>query len=318
MKLASFEMETDRGTARRLGVIEGTSLLDVTAGYARVLDDEGVARPESRADAVTPPDVIEFLRVGDEAMDAARAVSDAGYEHEVRALDGGRIRYERGDVRLLSPLPRPNSIRDFSVFEDHAKEHDKPDVWYEIPAYYKGNPDSVVHPGTDVEWPDWEGRLDFELEVAAVIGEAGRDIDASDASEHVAGYTIFNDFSARDYQFYEMEMPFGPAKGKDFANGFSPYLVTADAFDADGATVRTLVNGEEWMTGSLGDMYHSWGDIVEHASRSETLQPGDVLGCGTVPGGCCMDLDRWIEHGDRIELEVEGIGVLAHRVVAPA
>lgn len=114
-----------------------------------------------------------------------------------------------------------------------------------------------------------------------------------------------------------MGMPFGPAKGKDFANGFGPYLTTADAFDADAASVRTLVHGEEWMGGSLGDMYHSWEAIVEHASRSETLQPGDVLGCGTVPGGCCMDLDRWIDPGDRIELEVEGIGTLAHRVVAP-
>ncbi|MDJ1433829.1 fumarylacetoacetate hydrolase family protein [Halostagnicola sp. A-GB9-2] len=318
MKLATFEVTTDVGRRRRLGVVDGSSLLDVTAGYARVLETEGVRQPTARAKCLAPANLLEFLRMGEDAFEAAQAVYDARFPDEtVRAPDGARIVYEENEdtIRLLSPLTRPTSIRDFSVFEDHAADHEKPDVWYELPVYYKGNPDSIVHPDTDVTWPVWEDSLDFELEVAAVIGTPGENIDAADANEHVAGFTIFNDFSARDAQFEEMEMPFGPAKGKDFANGFGPYFVTADAFDADGATVRTRVNSEEWMTGSLAEMHHSWGDMIEHASRGEILQPGDVFGCGTIPGGCCMDLDRWIEAGDTIELEVEGIGTLTHRVV---
>lgn len=319
MKLATFDVATDVGRHRRLGVVDGSSLLDVTAGYARVFEREGVRQPTARAECLAPPDLLEFLRMGEDALDAARAVRDAGFAEETnaRAPNGARIVYdeEEDPVRLLSPLTRPNSIRDFSVFEDHAADHAKPDVWYDRPVYYKGNPDSVVHPDTDVTWPAWEETLDFELEVAAIIGTPCADVEADEAIEYVAGFTIFNDFSARDAQFEEMEMPFGPAKGKDFANGFGPYVVTADAFDANGATVRARVNGEEWMTGSLGEMHHSWGDMIEHASKGERLRPGDVLGCGTVPGGCCLDLDRWIEPGDTIELEVDGIGTLTHRVV---
>ncbi|RDI69930.1 fumarylacetoacetate hydrolase family protein [Halopelagius longus] len=316
MKLATFEVETDVGRFRRVGVVDEASLLDVTAGYSYVLDAEGTPKPTERARSIVPPDALELLRVGDDAIDAARTVLDADIPRgdDVRAPDGARVRYDEDEVRLLSPLPRPNSIRDFSVFEGHADHVEKPDVWYDIPVYYKGNPDSVVRPGADVPWPAWENKLDFELEVAAIIGSPGENIDAEDAMDHVAGFTIFNDFTARDTQFREMEMPLGPAKGKDFANGFGPYLVTSDAFEADGAAVRARVNGDRWMSGSLSEMYHSWGEMIEYASRDETLHPGDILGCGTVPGGCCLDLDRWIEPGDTIELEVDGIGTLSHTV----
>jgi len=317
MKLASFEVGTPVGPERRLGVVDGDSLLDVTAGYASILESDGVRRPNRRAEGIVPPDFLEFLRTGEDAVEAARTVLgwDFGVGDGVRGPGGARIRYDVDEVRLLSPLPRPTSIRDFSVFEGHAAEQEKPDVWYDLPVFYKGNPDSVVRPGADVTWPTWEENLDFELEVAAIIGTPGENIDATDAADHIAGFTIFNDFSARDVQFREMEMPFGPAVGKDFANGLGPYFVTADAFDKDGATVRTRVNGEQWMRGSLSEMYHSWGEMIEHASQSVTLHPGDVLGCGTIPGGCCLDLDRWIEPGDTIELEVDGIGTLAHTVV---
>lgn len=314
MKLATFAVDTDVGTHRRVGVVDGSSVRDVTAGYAHLLDESGVPCPERRSETIAPPDMLEFLRMGDDALEAARSVQELSAE-SLRSPNGARIHYDLTEVTLLSPLPRPTSIRDFSVFEDHASQHEKPETWYDIPVYYKGNPDSIVHPGTDVTWPAWEDRLDFELEVAAVIGKEGTDIAADDAGDYIAGFTIYNDFTARDTQFHEMEMPFGPAKGKDFANGFGPYLVTSDAFAADSANVRTVINGSEWMTGTLADMYHSWGDIVEHVSRGETIQPGDVLGCGTIPGGCCMDLDRWIDPGDTIELAVDGIGTLSHRVV---
>lgn len=315
MKLASFEVDTSVGPVRRVGVVDGSSLLDVTAGYARLLADQGEPAAEEVAGAVTPPDMIEFLRVGERALDAAREVRDTGYGGET-APGGATIRYDQEEIRLLAPLPRPNTIRDFSVFEGHGSP-DKVDEWYEFPSPYKGNPESVVPPGTDVEWPPWEDRLDFELEIGAVVGREGRDIDADDAGDYIVGYTIFNDFSARGFQRREMRQRLGPAKGKDFANGLGPYLVTADAFDPTDAEAVARINGEAWADGNVGDMYHSFGRLVEHASMSETLKPGDVLGSGTVSGCCCADMDRWIDPGDSIELEVEGLGTLAHRVVKP-
>lgn len=315
MKIATFEVDTRVGPRRRLGVVDGDGYLDVTAGYARLLADDGDPRPSEVAETVVPPDVIEFLRGGDRATRAATEVASTTFESDATSPSGARIRYAPGEVRLLSPIPRPNSIRDFSVFEDHGRG-DKPDVWYEYPTPYKGNPDAVVPPNADVEWPSYDDRPDFELEVAAVIGTEGRDIAADRADQHIAGYTIFNDFSARDVQFDEMRAGLGPAKGKDFANGFGPFLVTGDEFDPAEAEVAVHVDGELWAEGELGGMQHSFGDIVEHASAAETLRPGDVLGSGTVAGCCCLDLDRWIEYGDTVELRVEGLGTLTHRIVA--
>lgn len=327
MRLATFAVDTAVGTVERVAVVDdadadavgdGTEhdLLDVTAGYARLLADDGEPRAMALAETVAPPSMIELLRGGERSMDAAREVRTAAdrFGADARAPDGARIRYAPEAVRLLSPLPRPNSIRDCMVFEDHGRP-DKPDVWYEYPVYYTGNPDSVVSPGADVPWPDYDDQPDFELEVAAVIGREGRDVAAEDADAYVAGYTIFDDFSAREIQLEEMQGWLGPAKGKDFANGFGPYLVTADAFDPADATAVARVDGEEWATGSLSEMYHSFDEIVEHVSRSETIHPGDVIGSGTVPGGCALDLGRQLEYGSTVELEVDGLGTLRHRIV---
>jgi 2-keto-4-pentenoate hydratase/2-oxohepta-3-ene-1,7-dioic acid hydratase in catechol pathway len=204
------------------------------------------------------------------------------------------------------------------VFEEHVRnslEGEIPDVWYELPVYYKGNPDAVVHPDESVEWPSYTEKLDYELELCAVIGKQGRDISAEEADEYIAGYTIFNDFSARDIQMKEMAGQLGPTKGKDFANGFGPYLVTRDAIEFENLHVTARVNGETWSEGDIGEMYHSFADIIEYVSRNETLHPGDVLGTGTVGGGCGLELDRWIDPGDTVELEAEGIGTLRHEVV---
>jgi len=317
MKLSSFEVDTPVGAFTRVGVVDGDSYLDLTAGYARHLADQGAAAAEDLAAAAAPPDMLEFLRRGDRALEAAQTVLEAGYEADVTGPDGAQVRYDPADVDLLSPLPRPNTIRDFSVFEDHGRPN-KPDVWYEFPSPYKGNPEAVVPPGADVVWPDYDDRPDFELEIGAIVGRHGRNVDADDAEDYIVGYTIFNDFSARDIQMREMEAGLGPAKGKDFANGFGPSLVTADAFDPTDATAIVRVNGEEWARGNVGDMYHSFPTILEHASAEEPISPGDVLGSGTVAGCCCFDLDRWIDYGDTVELEVEDLGTLTHRIVDAA
>lgn len=310
MRLAVFAVDTPTGPTTRIGVLDDDSLLDVTLGYATVLDQRGHTNPERLATAVAPPSMLEFLRNGGDALDAAAAV--AGLADSVIDSADHTIRFALDEVTFQSPLPRPNTIRDFSTFEGHGSE--KVEAWYELPVYYKGNPDSVVAPGTTVHWPSYTDQLDFELEVAAIIGTAGRNIPAADAASHIAGYTIFNDFSARDIQRREMQARLGPAKGKDFANGLGPYLATPESFDPLAASVTARVNGEVWFDGDLRGMHHSFADMIEHASLDETLHPGDVLGSGTVPGGCGADLDRWIDPGDTIELTVDGIGTLTHHV----
>ena len=319
MKLASFEVATRIGPVRRVGVVVNDSLVDVTAGYTRVLADQGTLSPQEIAQTTAPPDMIEFLRRGDQAMTAAREVrATMSNADMVTGESGTQLLYDVDDIRLLSPLPRPNSIRDFMVFEDHVTnslDQEIPDVWYELPIYYKGNPDSVVAPDEDVEWPSYTDKLDYELELAAIIGKQGRDITAEEADDYIAGYTIFNGFSARDIQVREMEAMLGPAKGKDFANGFGPYLATPEDINIAEAGLTARVNDEVWSEGNIGEMYHSFGDIIEHVSQDETLYPGDILGSGTVGKGCGLELDRWIQPGDSIELEVEGIGTLRHRVI---
>ncbi|WP_227377839.1 fumarylacetoacetate hydrolase family protein [Haladaptatus halobius] len=318
MKLASFEVETPVGPVQRIGVVDDEWLVDVTASYGAVLADRGERRPAEVAAVTAPSEMLAFLHHGDKAFEAAReAVEFTDKTESSVGPNGARLRYRRDEVELLSPLPRPNSIRDFMVIEEHVRNSldEPPDAWYEMPVYYKGNPDTVVRPGADVEWPAYSDKLDYELEIAAIIGKRGRDIPAERAEEYIAGYTIFNDFSARDIQLREMEAQLGPAKGKDFANGLGPVLVTPDEIDVENLTVSARINGEIWSDGSLGEMYHSFADIVEHVSHAEPLYPGDVLGSGTVGNGCGLELDRWIEPGDEIELEAEGIGVLRHRVV---
>lgn len=314
MRFATFTVETAVGTVDRAGLKHGDRLVDLTAGYATLLAAEGRTRPVEAARALVPPDMLELLRNGTAAVEAAREVRGAVTDGTLPETGphGGRVSYEERAVSLRAPLPRPNTVRDFSVFEDHGGE--KPDEWYDMPAYYKGNPDSTVPPNSEVEWPDYTDRLDFELELGVVVGQECRDIDADEAEEYIAGYTVFNDFSARDIQSKEMTMGLGPGKGKDFANGFGPYLVTADAFDPGDARMTARVNGEVWCEGNSGEAHHSVGDMLAHAAMGETLSPGDVLGTGTVGGGCGYDLDRWVDHGDTVELEVEGIGVLRHTV----
>jgi 2-keto-4-pentenoate hydratase/2-oxohepta-3-ene-1,7-dioic acid hydratase in catechol pathway len=192
-----------------------------------------------------------------------------------------------------------------------------PEVWYRIPVYYKGNPSSVIGPEESILWPNYTERLDYELEFGIYIGKRGKDISADDAHEYIAGYTIFNDVSARDILQEEISMFLGPAKGKDLDTGnvMGPCLVTPDELDVSDLKMTARINGEIWSEGTTSDMYWTFPKIIAYISRSETLYPGDFIGSGTVADGCGDELDRWIQPGDVIELEVEGIGVLRNPVV---
>jgi fumarylacetoacetate (FAA) hydrolase len=217
------------------------------------------------------------------------------------------------DVDLLAPVLRPPSVRDFMAFEEHVanarrlRGSDVPAEWYEQPVFYFSNPAAIYGPEADVPYPEGTEELDYELECAAMIGADGR----------IAGFTVMNDWSARDLQRREMRVGLGPAKGKDFATSFGPVLVTVDELDGSTGEMVARVNGEERSRGNLAAMYHRWDAIVAAASRNTRLRPGDLIGSGTVGSGCILEHGdgRWLQRGDVVELEIEGIGVLRNRVV---
>jgi 2-keto-4-pentenoate hydratase/2-oxohepta-3-ene-1,7-dioic acid hydratase in catechol pathway len=255
--------------------------------------------------------------------------------------------HSRADARLLAPLPRPLQMRDFLCFEGHlqnaldrqlaaalagapdpeAKRRELlatgrfsiPRVWYDIPLYYTCNPLAVIGPDADVRWPDYAAILDYELEFAAVIGRRATDVPRERALAHVFGYTIFNDVSARDEQMKEMPGSLGPGKGKDFdgANVLGPCIATADELDPYDLAMTARVNGVEWSRGHSSQMHptHRFEDCIARVTRSGTLHPGELICSGTVPTGCGIELGRFPQPGDVIELEVERIGVLRNRFV---
>jgi fumarylacetoacetate (FAA) hydrolase len=235
-------------------------------------------------------------------------------------------------VRLLSPIPEPPAIRDFYAFEAHvatarrSRGLEMEADWYELPVFYFTNPAVVLGPDELVHAPPSTTELDFELEVAAVIGLECSNVSPDDWVDVVAGFTVMDDWSARDLQRREMALGLGPAKGKDFGTSLGPVLVTPEElFDeagVPGGAMVARVNGEEWSRGELRDLHHPWGALVAHASRDTRLRPGDVIGSGTVGTGCILELGLvhgrerypYLGSGDEVELEVEGIGVLRNRI----
>ncbi len=224
----------------------------------------------------------------------------AARHHDSCALD---------EVDLRPPVLHPPAVRDFYAFEQHvataraSRGLEVPKEWYEIPVFYFSNPAAIYGPDDEIPYPEGTSELDYELEAAVMIGADGQ----------IAGFTVMNDWSARDLQRQEMKVGLGPAKGKDFATSMGPFLVTSDEL---GDTMVARVNGEERSRGRLSDMYFGWDRLVEQAARNTTLRPGDVLGSGTVGTGCILEHGdgRWLQPGEVVELEIEGIGVLRNTV----
>ena len=322
MKLATFEIPTAAGPLRRIGAAVDGRLIDFAAGYAAHLDKADPGCDAQRlAGLLFPSDMIALLGAGDVGRRAADQAIDAASKHAESF--GGRTSYEMSEVRLLAPVPRPRVIRDFLTFEGHMLTAGKalgrpsiPPVWYEVPAYYKGDPDTVSGPDDIIEWPKYCEKFDFELELAVVIGRRGKNISKGDAARYVAGYTIWNDWSARDQQMKEGPLGMGPSKGKDFDTGntIGPYLVTADELDVRNLRMTAKVNGETWTDSTSSGRQFSFEDLIVHVSQNETIHPGELWGSGTTTGGSGLELDRWLKPGDLVEFEIEGIGVLRNRV----
>lgn len=326
MKLISYD---DRGTVRAGALTrEGTHFIDLAAA--------------SDARGWTPgayASVLAMIEAGDAALAQAYDLAAHPPPGTEAALSG---------VRLHAPLQPPVQMRDCLCFEGHLvqafrnlremrarqtpdpaaaladMERDGvlavPKTFYEQPIYYKANRFAVCGTDHDVIWPSYSSMMDFELEFGVVIGRAAVDVAEADARQYIYGYTIFNDMTARDAQFAEMGGQLGPAKGKDFdtSNPMGPCLVTSDELtDPYALTMVARVNGEEWCRANSRTMFWSFEQLIAHITRSETLHPGEFLGSGTVEGGCGLEHMRFLNPGDVIELEVEGIGTLRNRLVRP-
>jgi len=280
-----------------------------------------------------------LIEGGPAALDRAREIAGA-------AQKNGRGVIDAASVKLMAPLPFPPQLRDFLCFEKHLiqafgqilriraasapdpeqalRELEKqgafkpPKVWYERPSFYKPSRFAVCGPDQDVVWPAYSKTIDYELEFACVIGTPGRDIPKDKARAHIFGYTIFNDLSARDEQTLEMASNLGPGKGKDFdnSNPVGPCIVTADEIpDPYALEMIVRVNGEERGRGNSREMHWKYEDCIAFVSRDETVHPGELFCSGTVGNGSGLEIGRYVEPGEVVELEVEKIGVLRNRIV---
>jgi 2-keto-4-pentenoate hydratase/2-oxohepta-3-ene-1,7-dioic acid hydratase in catechol pathway len=332
MKLLTFQLARSDPSQPRIGALlqDCETVVDLQAA-SRLMDGHSV-------DYFA--DMLSFLEAGQAARDAAERLIEFAANQRPEAAT-----YRLDEIVFQAPVPRPRSIRDCLSFQRHLIQATRavvkwrfpllarldgwvdrvrgrgllsvPQVWYERPIYYKGNPHSVVGHEADVHWPAFTEKLDYELEFGIFIGRRGCNIAESQSRQHIAGYTIFNDFSARDLQLREMQGRLGPAKSKDFDTGnvLGPYLVTPDEVpDPYQLTMQARINGQQWSCGTSADMHFTFEQMIAYISQDETLYPGDFIGSGTVPGGCGLELDRWLQPGDTVELEVERLGILRNRV----
>ena len=303
--------------------------------YLGALTDTGIFN----LSAAAPEDIAfssmqHFIEAGQLALDRAHAL-----------LGSSSVSIPSDQVDFLAPLPLPPQIRDCLGFEEHLKNSFEsamklsamaaddpvaaerelrasgrftvPEVWYQQPLYYKANRFSVAESGKDVVWPAYSEVMDFELEMACIVGKKGKDISKVNAEDHIFGYTIYNDFSARDAQILESPGMLGPAKSKDFDDSIilGPVIVTKDELDDPySLRMQARVNGETWCDSNSSTIHWKFSDMIAHISKSETLHPGEVIGSGTVGFGCGLEHLRFLNDGDIVELEVEKIGVISNKV----
>ncbi|MDA9368354.1 fumarylacetoacetate hydrolase family protein [Flavobacteriaceae bacterium] len=304
--------------------------------YLGALTDTGVFNLSTAA-----PEDIAFSSM-QHFIEAGRPALDRAYT----MLASSSASIPSDQVEFLAPLPLPAQIRDCLGFEEHLKNSFEsaiklsamaaddpvkaeqalrasgrftvPEIWYQQPLYYKANRFAVAQSGKDVVWPAYSDVMDFELEMACIIGKKGKDISKASADEHIFGYTIYNDFSARDAQMRESPGLLGPAKSKDFDDSIilGPVIVTRDELaDPYNLRMQARVNGETWCDNNSSTIYWKFSDMIAHISKSETLHPGEVIGSGTVGFGCGLEHLRFLNDGDIVELEVEKIGVISNTVI---
>lgn len=315
MKLVSYY--TGNGHSRA-GWIHQKNIYDMEHTYQ--------ALAETRGEVFSPPvSMLDYLNLPQDKKQWLHESVDT-VSSSLQAVG------VEGDIRLAPPLPRPNSFRDFYAFEEHVRNArkrrglDMVPEWYHFPVFYFSNASAIKGPDEPVEKPGYTEWLDYELEVACVIGREGRNIKRDEALDYIEGFMILNDWSARDTQREEVKVGLGPAKGKDFATSMGPYLVTKDELEKYRRDehyeleMKAAVNGKLLSRGNMRTLYFSFAQMIERAAEDCTLYPGDVIGSGTVGTGCILELGteihRWLEPGDVVELSIEHLGVLRNKIIS--
>lgn len=268
-----------------------------------------------------PQEMVAFFESGDRGRAVAqRAIEVVTSRHgagdELIGPSGEAGVVNRADARLLAPVPRPRRIRDYLTYTQHAAGSGLavPEAFTAMPICYKCNIETVIGTEEPLLWPGYADQLDFELELGFFTSGHGRNLTTDEASGLIAGVTIFNDVSARDIQMFEMSMTIGPSKGKDFCTAMGPCVLTMDEVDEWAITMTARINGETWASGTTQHRQFSFAEVLAWASLSEDVYAGEFLALGTVGGGCGLELDRWIQPGDVVELEASGIGTLRNTV----
>jgi fumarylacetoacetate (FAA) hydrolase len=329
--LASYSYP-DRSSTPRPGIYLNGAILNLQAAQ------RWAAAQHELPGEPLPGSVYELIAAGPQALQTAHATilalegKDPAKLHDQQEEPVG-LPVER--VFLHPPLPRPMSLRDFYAFEQHVttahaiRGKTVAEEWYQFPVFYFSNPNAIFGPGETVPHPSYTQQMDYELEVACVIGRTGINIPVEKAESYIFGYTIFNDWSARDIQRREVKVGLGPAKAKDFASSLGPWIVTPEELQ-DRATGRPGVynlemtarlNGRTMSQGNWQNLHYSFGEMIARASQDAYLFPGDVIGSGTVGSGCLLETTRgcgpWLAPGDVVELEIERLGVLRNTIVEP-
>lgn len=315
MQFGRMAVSTPDGRQTRIVVRQDASSdwFDVRAAYAQQLVASGAsAEPAGAiASATVPGSLSRALQCGEVFLDVVTAVLS-------EPVEAAKVM----DPALTNALD-PTSYRDFMVFQEHFsfgyrwQNKPVPDVMYELPVSYAGDPLSFIGSGEEIPWPSYSDHLDYELELGIVIGKSGRDLTPDEALDHVLGLTILNDVSARDIQAREMTGGLGPSKGKHFACVTGPLVTTLDAIPETGLRMTATVNGETWCDTTSAEMVWSVAEIVAWASQGETLQPGALLGSGTCNGGSTIELGRRLNPGDTIELAIEHLGTATNQLGTP-
>ena len=328
MKVCTYKRNSFLGVQKRMGLfVDEKTIIDVNLIWKTEIDRQGYYGPENRALAFAPPSVSAFIRLHQDAsitmlhetMELYKKLTKDGLTDFAFHLDDAR------DVRFDAPLDEIFMYRDFYAHEKHVKKgfekrnEPVPPAWYEIPAYYKGGNTGFIGHDDVIPWPYYSQELDYELELGVVIGRDGKNVKAKDVKNHIFGFTILNDISARDIQRKEMSIRLGPAKGKDWCSVMGPVIVTYDEFNYEepNLLMTAHINGEEWSRGHSGDSHYSWGEMIEHMGMEEWIRATDFVGSGTVGTGCGLELDKKIKPGDLIELNIERIGTLKNIVGTP-
>ncbi|MFP7300018.1 fumarylacetoacetate hydrolase family protein [Neobacillus niacini] len=296
---------------------------DETLRAGLLIESALVVDISEATNGILPENLIDFIEHNGKNLKEA--------EKLLSLTLGNKGVYPLDEVRLAAPLPAPKSFRDFYAFEQHVKSAREnrglkmiPE-WYEIPVFYFSNHLAIKGPEDQIEKPIECNWLDYELEVACIIGKEGRNIKSDEAEDYIFGYCILNDWSARDLQRQEMKVGLGPAKGKDFGTSIGPWIITKDELENLRAgkgfdlSMKAKVNGILLSEGNMKDIYYSFGEMIERASAGVTLYPGEMLGSGTVGTGCILELGtevhRWLEPDDVVELEIDKLGVLKNSIV---